>query len=159
MQALFAIKIKTDRTENLPIQQAFVPKRRQYDAAKIIESPEIKRPGFHNYYIYLIKNDIYHGEDNNFYFAWSNHDKRITILSLYRLSAQTGENNPLRDRVYKLVLRRIGKIYGTAPEECGVMRYSNSLYALDERYPYYCKEDVTRLKKFGVLRKIAPEGF
>ena len=98
---------------------------------------------------------MYAGANNRFYFALTDYEKRLTILSLYRLSADLKEDTPLTSRVYKLILRRVGQLYGVGhsqSEQCGVMKYSNSLYELDQVYPFYCEEDIKALQSIKILK-------
>ena len=180
LQSLFWIEIKTRRNASLPFDQTYNKLRHQNEAHALIQSDLTPKPQNNDYYIYLINRDIYAGEENSFYFAWTEYQQRTTILSLYRLKSQADKDSSLKDRVYKILLRRIGKLYGAGIDhgckdfkfaakvftgrgerlpakclkECGVMKYSNSIGELDALYPFYCGEDIKYLQGIKVLKNI-----
>jgi predicted Zn-dependent protease len=137
------------------MEAAFVKERNQYDAAKILENDalfEKQKPG--EYLLLFTDKDIFEGE-TNFLLSHSDMIKRRTIISTYRLgiknSALPAGTQVRVDRLYKILLRRIGAASNLWSDQC-VMAFSNSLEELDQRPDTYCEEDAATLRKIKLLK-------
>lgn len=140
---------------NVSLDTAYGRYRSQYNAGMIIDMKAIfphHKAG--EYIVAFTPVDIY---DLGYGFLFA--DTRYlpfkrTVFGLVRLKADPGSEDvpkALVDRIYKLLLRRVGMIVGL-DSSCGPMNFPNSLAVLDSASAQYCMSDAFILRHDGYIR-------
>lgn len=144
----FGIKSKIVEVEIETISKAFDEKRNQYRGKEIIE---ILSKKFKEKILGILNADVY--EDGlNFIFGEAQLFGKVAFVSIFRLNPKFYgiENRELfLERIEKEVTHELGHLFGLSHcERKCVMRFSNSIYEVDEKSKSFCKYCEGKLKKF-----------
>ena len=154
IEANFNLTVHTEKKSSELIAKALVEQRGQYDAAVIVAEDRIFSAQPETYSLAFTNKDIFVAP-YNFLLSHSDMPRMRTVISTYRLSIPPSANStPAQikiDRLYKLLLRRIGALSGLQSDGCA-MAFSNSLAELDQVPASYCDEDAATLRGLKILK-------
>lgn len=135
--------------ENIPfdIQFAYDPYRGQFNGSKILE--KAIEYG-HRFFLIVIPYDLF-VPHLNFVFGVAE-PYYGAVISIWRLQI-TDSTTIFLERIQKTVKHELGHVFGLphCKNEC-VMRFANSLFELDLKYPDFCDKCKKVLMRIGVIK-------